>query len=291
MIRIKLTIIFLFIKCANLFAFDVFSDTLVIPFEHKQSAIVHKNTLAALDSVVIILNENKDITLSIEGYAYVDEGNDTICKYLSLNRALFVRDCITGRGIDSSRITFIKAMGQWTPEKKGKYKVNNDIHSRVELLLIYPPPPPVIVISDMDEDGIADSEDGCPDKYGYKENNGCPLKDVTLINFDFKQTYISSKAFPVLDKLLGILKENNAYTISLRSHASKDEGIRSVCERLAEQRSDILLKYVGSRNFVLSRISSVTNYGKSKPVNAQRNPQEISDNASVEIILNRNVNL
>ena len=205
MIRIKLTVIFLFIQCTNIFALNVLSDTLVIPFEHKQSAIVHKNTLAALDSVVIILKRNNDITLSIEGYAYVDEGNDTICKYLSLNRALFVRDCIIGRGIDSSRISFIKAMGQWKPEKKGKYKVNNDVHSRVELMLIYPPSPEKILVPDADEDGIPDSEDGCPDKYGYKENNGCPLKDVIVVPFNTAHAYITSDAYPVMDKLLVLL--------------------------------------------------------------------------------------
>ena len=288
MMRIKLTVIFLFIKCTNIFALNVFSDTLLIPFEHKQSAIVHKNTLAALDSVVIILNKNKDITLSVEGYAYVDEGNDTICKYLSLNRALFVRDCILGRGIDSNRITFIKAMGQWKPEKKGKYKVNNDVHSRVELLLIYPPPPVKIIIPDEDEDGILDNEDGCPDKYGYKENNGCPLKDVLIVHFITANEYITSDAYSVMDKLLVLLQENISYTITLCSHASKEEGIKSVTDRLSAERAEIVKRYLTSRNFSSSRIRAVTILGKSKPVNAQRNSQEISENECVEILINKN---
>ena len=288
MIRLRLTVILLFIKCSNLFAFYNLSDTLVIPFEHKQSAIVHKNTLAALDSVVIILNENKDITLSIEGYAYVDEGNDTICKYLSLNRALFVRDCIIGRGIDSNRISFIKAMGQWKPEKKGKYKVNNDVHSRVELLLIYPPPPEKNIVPDADEDGIPDSEDGCPDKYGYKENNGCPA-DVIRIPFNTAHAYIASEAYPVMDKLIFLLRENSAYTISLSSHTSKNEGIKSVTDKLSRERAEIICRYLTSRNLASSRIIAVTNYGSDRPVNAQKNLQEISNNECVEILVNKNI--
>ncbi len=269
--------------CNHAFA----SDTLVVPFEHKRSAIVHKSTLAALDSVVLILNRNAEITLSIEGYAYVDEGNDTICKYLSLNRALFVRDCMIGRGIDSNRISYIKAMGQWTPAKKGNYKINNDVHSRVELLLIYPPPPPVVVISDIDEDGIEDGSDGCPEKYGHSDNNGCPDKADLLIHFDNSQSYIASRVFPILDKLLFELKQNPHYTISLSSHASKIEGIKSVTDRLSRERADIICRYLLSHNFTAARIDSVNNYGSSRPMNSQKNPQDISNNASVEIMVNR----
>lgn len=279
------------ISCTDIFASDIFSDTLVIPFEHKRSAIVHKSTLAALDSVVLILNRNSEITLSIEGYAYVEEGNDTICKYLSLNRALFVRDCMVGRGIDSNRISYIKAMGQWTPAKKGNYKINNDIHSRVELLLLYPPPPPIVVIADADEDGIEDGADGCPEMYGHADNNGCPVKDVLFIPFDNTQSYIASRVFPVLDKLLQDLKQNGNYTIALSSHAAKNEGIRSVTDRLAKERAEIICRYLVSKNFSAVRIDSVNNYGASRPLNAQKNPREISENAGVEIVVNRHIQL
>lgn len=286
--KAKLTLILL-ICCSDIFAYSIFSDTLVVPFEHKRSAIFHKSTLKALDSVVVILNSNPEITLSIEGYAYVEEGSDTICKYLSLNRALFVRDCMIGRGIDSNRISYIKAMGQWTPAKKGKYKINNDVHSRVELLLLYPPPPPVVIISDVDEDGIEDRKDGCPDKYGHSDNNGCPVKDALLIPFDNSQSYIASRVFPVLDKLLHELKQNPNYTIALSSHASKNEGIKSVTDRLSKERSDIICRYLVSKNFSSVRIDSIINHGSSRPLNAQKNPQDISENASVEIFVKKNI--
>ncbi len=265
------------------------TDTLVIPFEYKQSAIVHKFTLDVLDSVVIILNENKEITLSIEGYAYVDEGNDTICKYLSLDRALFVRDAILGRGIDSGRITSIKAMGQWKPEKKGHYKINNDRHCRVELLLIYPPPPKLPVIADRDEDGIPDSEDSCADQFGYAENKGCPLKDVYLVLFEHGQSYISPSGFTMSDKILNLLKQNPSYTIKIGGHAAKPEGIKFVTDHLSEERADIIYRYLLSRNISPARIDAISSYGKSKPVNAQRNPKEIEENACAEVILNRHM--
>ena len=265
------------------------SDTLLIPFGVKQSGIVHKYTLDVLDSVVDILKKNKGVTLSIQGYSYVDEGNDTVCKYLSLNRALFIRDAILGRGIDSSRISSVVAMGEYKPFKRGKYKVNNAFPYRVEILLIYPPPPKTIEVSDRDFDGIIDEEDSCADVFGYEENHGCPLKDVFYITFDNGQSYLTSYAYTVLEKVVNLVKANPAYTISVAGHASKEEGIQSVTDQLSKERTGIVVGYLSSRNFSAARITATDNYGKSKPVNAQRNPKEIIDNACVEIILNRHI--
>lgn len=263
------------------------SDTLIIPFEYKQSAIFHQNTLDALDSVMRVLRANKDITLSIEGYAYVDEGNDTICKYLALNRALFVRDCMLGRGLDTFRITNIRSMGQWKPAKKGKYVVNVVTPTRVEMLLIYPPPPKEAVVADADMDGIPDAEDSCVNEYGYIETKGCPVKNTFLVCFETGGSYIPSSAYAVLDKVLNMMKENPAYTMTLAGHASKAEGIVSVTDKVAAERVNIVYNYMLSRNFPATRIDGMTSYGKKRPVNAQRNPKELSENASVEMIINK----
>jgi outer membrane protein OmpA-like peptidoglycan-associated protein len=80
----------------------------LIPFDYKQSALYHPYTYEVIDSVVTMLLKKNDVTLSIDGYAHPDEGNDTICKYLALNRALFVRDYVLGRGVDSSRIILVR---------------------------------------------------------------------------------------------------------------------------------------------------------------------------------------
>ncbi len=265
----------------------IYADTVSIPFGVKQSGVVHKYTLEVLDSVVAILKTNNAITLSIEGYSYIDEGNDTVCKYLSLNRALFIRDAIMGRGLDTSRISSIKAMGQFKPEKRGKYKVNLSMPYRVEVLMIYPPPPKMVEVSDRDFDGVIDEEDECPDVFGYEENKGCPPKDRVLLFFDNNQSYMTSASFLKLDKLLALLKANSTYTISISGHASKDEGIKTVTDKLSVERSSIVLGYLSSRNIGAPRIDAVNNYGKTRPVNGQRNPQEVADNSSVEIIVNK----
>jgi outer membrane protein OmpA-like peptidoglycan-associated protein len=103
-------------------------------------------TFIAIDSVVDILLLDDSVTLSIEGYAHVDEGSDSICYYLSLNRALVIRDYVLGRGIDSSRILSLKGYGNIRSETVRQQPVGG-FNCRTELLVNYPiPPPPVVAL-------------------------------------------------------------------------------------------------------------------------------------------------
>ncbi|MEO6733949.1 MAG: hypothetical protein ABIN01_22185, partial [Ferruginibacter sp.] len=85
--------------------------TVMIPFEYKQSSLNFQSTFRSIDSVVEVLFEDTSITLSIDGFSYFDEGSDSICYWLSFNRALAVRDYVVGRGIDSLRILSSKGRG------------------------------------------------------------------------------------------------------------------------------------------------------------------------------------
>src|SRR6187549_3485833 len=127
-----------------------YSDTTVIRFDYKQSALFHSFTFEAIDSAVDILLKNKAVTLSIDGYAYKDEGSDTICYYLALNRALFVQTYILGRGIDSARIISLNSWGNKRQSYVNKDKEGHFINCRAEIILNYPPPPKIVVISDRD---------------------------------------------------------------------------------------------------------------------------------------------
>jgi outer membrane protein OmpA-like peptidoglycan-associated protein len=264
------------------------SDTTVIRFDYKQSALFYAFTLAAIDSVVDILLKNKAVTLSIDGYAYKDEGSDTICYYISLNRALFVQTYILGRGIDSSRIISLNAWGNKRQSYRNKDKEGHFVNCRAEILINYPPPPPKIVIMDRDEDGISDNEDVCPDVFGLSENKGCPNPDAVVIPFPTQESSLYSMTYRVLDSVLVVLKENPAYTISIEGHAHKAEGIDAVCEQLANERSEIVKQYLISRQLHVSRINSVKNYGNLRPLNVGKTPLAVAANARAEIILKRN---
>jgi len=266
-----------------------FSDStlVLIPFDYKQSALYHQFTYEVIDSVVTMLLKNKDITLSIDGYAHPDEGSDTICKYLALNRALFVRDYILGRGIDSGRIILVRGLSKAKSLNSDIDKKGHSRNCRAELRLNYPLPPEAVKIADRDEDGIGDTDDACPDIYGYKENNGCNDKNAVIIPFENQESSLSYFTYKVLDSVVALLKENGSYIITIEGHAYKTEGINAVCERLATERATIVKNYLRSRNIGDNRIVAVKSLGINRPYNAGKNPKEVSLNSRVQIILNK----
>ncbi len=263
------------------------TDTVVIPFEYKQSALYQPFTFKAIDSVIAILLTNDSIILSINGYAHVDEGSDSICYYLSLNRALVIRDYVLGRGVDSSRIISLKG---WGNVRSIHRKTNAAIlryNCRAEITLNYPLPPPPLTMHDMDEDGIADEDDECPNEYGGKINHGCPDKNAIIVPFQPQQYSLYSATYAVLDSVKNILLNDPSVSITVAGYAHKTEGVNSVCNRLANERADIVRRYLLSRGVAAEKIASAKGFGKLKVLNAGRNPQEIVRNSRAEILLIR----
>lgn len=258
-------------------------DTLVIPFEFKQSAIFQPITEKMMDSVSEILLLNDSITLSIDGYSHQDEGNDTITKYLALNRALFVKTYILGRGIDSARFISITSYGKTRQLYRGT--INMGIgNCRAVIKLNYPPPRRPL--SDRDGDFILDSLDNCPDVYGQKVLQGCPDSAI-IVPFEREQAHLHALTYRVLDSVISVLKSSPAYTIAITGHAFPLEGSRSVNEKLANDRVAMVKQYLLSRYISLSRMELIESRGTSKPITAGRNPREIVQNCRVEIFLNK----
>ena len=266
-----------------------YKDTtlVIIPFDYKQSALYQPYTYEVIDSVVRMLLKKNDVTLSIDGYAHPDEGSDTICKYLALNRALFVRDYVLGRGIDSSRIFLVRGLSK---TKSLNSDIDNNGRSRnlkAEMRLNFPIPPEVLRKADRDEDGTPDIIDGCPDVYGYKENNGCRDSGIIVIPFENQQSSLSPFTYKALDSVVMVLKENTTYTVAIEGHAYKTEGINAVCLRLSMDRASIVKNYLLSRNISKKRIVTVKSAGINRPYNAGKNPREIAANCRAEILLKK----
>ena len=260
-------------------------NTVIIPFEYKQSALYHPFTFKAIDSVVNILLQHDSVTLNIEGYAHVDEGSDTICYYLSLNRALVIKDYVMARGVDSARIISLKGFGNLRSAHLKIYKQIIEYNCRAEIVLNYPLPPPPIIISDADADGIPDTEDQCPTEYGSKANNGCPDKNTIIVPFETQQSSLYSGTYNVLDSIIAIALKDPTLTISIEGHAYKTEGSTAVCNQLAKDRADIVRNYLQSRQIPAARIAPVKSFGNSRSITAGRNPWEVTRNARVEIFL------
>ena len=261
-------------------------DTIVIRFEYKQSALFHKFTMETLDSVIRILLRDTNITLAIDGYAYKDEGSDTVCYYLSLNRALFVQTYILGRGVALTRINQIKAWGKTRQKYVNKDKNGLWVNCRAELRLVYPPPPKKKDFFDRDGDGLADDDDKCPDVFGYRDNGGCPDSGAVMIPFGLQECSLIPMNYHVLDSMVKILRNDPSITISIDGHAHLAEGSYAFCTKLAEERAVIVKNYLVSRMINPSRILEVKSSGISKPVNTAKTPQQVLKNARAEIWLN-----
>ncbi|MEJ7625300.1 MAG: OmpA family protein [Ferruginibacter sp.] len=259
------------------------TDSVVIPFEYKQSAIYHQYTFNVLDSVIEIMRINDSVTISIDGYAHQDEGNDTISKYLSLNRALFVNKYILGHGIDSARILYIIAYG------KSKQLYNGTINMgigncRAAIKINYPPPGKIA--KDIDGDNIIDSLDTCPDEFGERSRLGCPDTAAIIVPFASQQASLHSLTYKVLDSIIAVLKRNPTYTISIEGHAHKSEGIRGFTEHLATERVQMVKQYLLSRYIAVTRIDSIKSMGTSRPITAGRNSQEKVRNSRAVLYIN-----
>ena len=261
-------------------------DTIVIRFEYKQSALFHQYTLETLDSIIAILLRDTNITLSIDGYAYREEGSDTVCYYLSLNRAIFIETYVLGRGVALTRINQIKAWGKTRQKYVNKDKNGLWVNCRAELRLVYPPPPKRKSFVDKDEDGIADDEDKCPDVFGLGDFEGCPDSGAIMVPFAIGDWGLATPTYNVLDSVSKLLRDNPELTITIDGHANLTEGSYALCMRLAAERAEIVKNYLFSRQVNRSRIMEVKSYGISRPANAAKNPQQVLKNARAEIRLN-----
>jgi outer membrane protein OmpA-like peptidoglycan-associated protein len=260
-------------------------DTIVVPFEYKQSSLNYRSTFKLIDSAIKILLTNDSITFSIDGYSYEEEASENICYWLSFNRALAVKNYVLGQGVDSSRlIAFIGRGIQRSIHRKVK-RLPVKYNYTAEIILNYPIPPPAVTIPDMDGDGIPDEQDSCRNEFGFPDRNGCPDNSAIIVPFELEQSSLFSSTYKVLDSIVMIMRNNPILSITIQGHAYKKEGVKSVCFRLAKERAEITRSYLLSRQIDKSRIESVFNFSYARPLNAGRNPWEISRNARVEIRL------
>ncbi len=263
------------------------SSLVLIPFDYKQSALYQRYTYEIIDSVVAILLKNDSVTLTIKGYAYEDEGDDSLCAVIARNRARFVKDYVLGRGVNSSQILIVQSFGKMKPHQRETDMMGRVRNCRVDILLNYPVPEALRVIPDRDGDGVADAADNCPDEFGYASKSGCPNKDLAVVPFEPQQTFLINASYKLLDSVITELKQHPSVTISIEGHAYGAEGINTVCNRLAKERAAIVKNYLLSRSIASSRIDLVEGYGNGRPINAGKNPMDVIRNSRAEIFFNR----
>lgn len=143
---------------------------------------------------------------------------------------------------------------------------------------------------DSDKDGVPDKYDLCPNLFGDIESSGCPsLTDyeTNIISealkgliFDFDNSSIKYESYPTLTNLVKLMLQNPAMRLSIEGHASS-EGDDSYNLSLSAKRAKSVQEFFKSRGVSKSRLL-IDFYGESSPLNSNLSEEERSENRRVE---------
>lgn len=127
---------------------------------------------------------------------------------------------------------------------------------------------------DTDGDGVPDYIDKCPTVKGTVENNGCPNISKTAkavfkramrgIQFESNKAIIKSSSYPILDKVVKVMKDNPTYKLHIAGHTD-NVGKAEHNMKLSKDRAAAVVKYLTKKGIKSSRLRS-TGYGGTKPV-------------------------
>ena len=145
---------------------------------------------------------------------------------------------------------------------------------------------------DTDGDGVVDKDDECPDVAGTIANNGC--KDVLkgqaaidalakTIYFDYKSSSLKSESYPVLDKIVSVLKDFNDYQVIIDGYTD-NIGSKSFNQTLSEARAAIVSDYLSNKGVDSNALTS-NGHGEENPAASNKTEEGRSQNRRSEIAI------
>lgn len=129
---------------------------------------------------------------------------------------------------------------------------------------------------DRDGDAIPDVSDRCPDEKGVPKADGCPAKDLVVyeegqvllfgsVNFDTGKATIQKDSFPVLDEVVGVLKDHpEIKKIRVDGHTDS-VGADAMNLDLSRRRAQSVKEYLIDKGIDPKRLDS-KGFGETKPV-------------------------
>ena len=137
-------------------------------------------------------------------------------------------------------------------------------------------------IEDSDGDGVLDNEDECPDtpKGAVVNSKGCwSLKGVVL--FDFDKHEIKPEAYPLLNEVVTIVKDNPQLTMEIQGHTDS-VGTAEYNQRLSEKRAEAVRDYLVENGIDPGRLS-YRGYGLTEPVASNDTEEGRAQNRRAEL--------
>jgi OOP family OmpA-OmpF porin len=126
------------------------------------------------------------------------------------------------------------------------------------------------IIYDLDEDGIIDSLDVCPDIFGFVEFDGCPKPDIIfdcnlnqLPSFQFKETKYEIKDIylPYIDSIYNCMKVNPENTLMIYGYTDEFE-YDSLTNGLSQSRALIIKNALIKKGISSKNIYALGENGK-----------------------------
>jgi outer membrane protein OmpA-like peptidoglycan-associated protein len=154
---------------------------------------------------------------------------------------------------------------------------------------------------DFDKDGVPDMTDACPREPGQPSKdpkiNGCPqfikrvvgtteIQILKQIQFDTGKATIKANSFEILDEIVKLLKVNtDIKRLSIEGHTD-DRGAVDMNNRLSQERSDSVLKYLTSHGIEAGRLEA-HGFGPSRPIDSNETDAGRQKNRRVEFHINQ----
>lgn len=134
---------------------------------------------------------------------------------------------------------------------------------------------------DSDKDGVNDDKDKCPNTpLGAKVNaEGCWVLDN--LNFDTDKADIKPTAFPILDEVVAVLKNNPNAKIEIHGHTD-NKGTSHYNDGLANKRAKSVLNYLVKQWIEADRLTTA-GFGLHQPIAPNDNKQGRALNRRVEL--------
>ena len=143
---------------------------------------------------------------------------------------------------------------------------------------------------DRDGDGVPDYLDKCPDVPGLASNKGCPeVKAETKkifaqalqgIQFETGKAVIKKGSFPILDKVVSVMKANPSYNLAINGYTD-NKGVAAKNLELSQDRAESVRNYLSKNGIEVERLTA-KGFGQDFPVADNATAAGRSKNRRVE---------
>ncbi|MDP2307279.1 MAG: OmpA family protein [Pseudomonadota bacterium] len=154
--------------------------------------------------------------------------------------------------------------------------------------------PEAVSCTDIDNDGVPDTVDRCPDVIGTLDDYGCPTykkvvvkKDKLELNeklyFAWDEATLEAGSFPILDEVAQALKDNKGFRVQVEGHTDST-GSNDHNQSLSEARAKAVLDYLVSHGIAADRVSS-KGFSSSVPIDTNATVAGRENNRRVEFVV------